>query len=251
MSFLRPATTDSTVALPRPQSGAWTRFGRGRDRLVDAAAARPYLATITILAANVALAAAFLALGELLFADAAELFRELMPGTWLSFAELLFIAAVAWAIDRELSGSARLRLDSFWGLSAAVFLIFAIDEITQATIYLADLLAGAGALAPAPFKDLDAFLLVVLFLAAGLVMIRHVGDLFRHLPAVGLLGIGVLLGIGSQTLDSLWRATEGEFVAEESLKLAAEAFLIGGYLLVLHRIRAAGGEPTRPDASRV
>lgn len=252
MRILRPeAQAETTVPLAAAEFGAWGRLRSKGERLATAAAARPYLATLAILALNATLTVLFVALGQLLFADSRELFRELMPGTWLSFAELLFMAAVAWTIQLRLTGSTRLRLDNLWGLTAAVFLVFAVDEITQATIFLADLLAEAGALAPAGFKDLDAFLLVVLFLAAGLAMLRYAGELLAHPRSVGLLCIGVMLGMGSQTLDSLLPATEQEFVAEESLKLAAEAFLIGGYLLVLHRVANLGPGLPRESTDRV
>ncbi|HZA67541.1 MAG TPA: hypothetical protein VE592_11360, partial [Geminicoccaceae bacterium] len=66
--------------------------GRGR-RLVDwavalarQAAERPLSALAAILAANLVLIGLFVAAGELVFADPAEFFRELMPGTWLSVA---------------------------------------------------------------------------------------------------------------------------------------------------------------------
>ena len=252
MSFLRPATqSETTVPLPRPQYG-WLARGRSRgEGLIAAAAARPYIATLRILILNAVLAAACVGLGHLLFADSRELFRELMPATLVSFLELLFLAAVAWTINVAVAAPNRPRVDNLWGLSAVVFLVFAVDEITQATIFLADLLAAAGALAPAGFKDLDAFLLVILFLAAGLVLLRHAGEVLAHPPALALLCIGVLLGMGSQTLDSLLPATEQEFVAEESLKLAAEAFLIGGYLVVLHRVTRRSAEPAHQQPGRV
>jgi hypothetical protein len=157
-----------------------------------------------------------------------------MPGTWLSFAELLFVAAIAVAIQRQALGSRRPRLDNFWGLSAVVFAIFAFDEITQFTVFLSDALTSLGALAPQGFRDLDAFLLSVLLLGAAAGLVRYARDLLPYRAAIGVLAVGVLLGIASQSLDSALKSTSGEFVAEESLKLAAEPFLIGGYLLVLH-----------------
>jgi hypothetical protein len=226
------------------------RIGRRRDRLIDRghrlavdAAARPYRATGGILLLNVALIAAFILVGDLLFSDPAELFRELMPGTWLSFAELLFVAVIAWSIQLAARGERRIRLDNFWGLTAAVFAIFAFDEITQLTVFLSDALTSLGALAPEGFRDLDAFLLSVLFLAAAAGMLRHIGDLLPHRAAIAVLGVGVMLGAASQTLDSVLASTSGEFVAEESLKLAAEPFLIGGYLIVLQSFLAARRAP--------
>ena len=213
------------------------------EGLAQAAAARPYRAIGAILALNAALAVAFILAGQALFSDSAEFFRELMPGTWLSFAELLFVAAIAAAIHRGLSGSRRIRLDNFWGLSAAVFAFFAFDEITQLTVFLSSALTSVGTLAPSGFKDLDAFLLTVVFLAAGTVLVRHVRELLAHRAATVVLAVGVLLGMASQTLDSTLASTSSEFVAEEGLKLAAEPFLIGGYLLVLHSVLRRGRRP--------
>jgi hypothetical protein len=222
------------------------RIGRRWNRLIDRghrlavdAAARPYRATGAILLLNVAFIAAFILVGDLLFSDPAELFRELMPGTWLSFAELLFVAVIAWSIQLAARGERRIRLDNLWGLTAAVFAIFAFDEITQLTVFLSDALTSLGALAPEGFRDLDAFLLSVLLLAAAAGMLRHIGDLLPHRAAIAVLGVGVMLGAASQTLDSVLASTSSEFVAEESLKLAAEPFLIGGYLIVLHSFLAA------------
>jgi NAD(P)-dependent dehydrogenase (short-subunit alcohol dehydrogenase family) len=64
------------------------------------------------------------------------------------------MAAAAWAIYRAVTGADRLRLNNFWALSVVVFCVFAIDEITQATIFLADALAAAGAVVVG--SDLDA-----------------------------------------------------------------------------------------------
>jgi hypothetical protein len=182
------------------------------------------------------LAVAFILAGQALFADQAEFFRELMPGTWLSFAQIAFIAVIALAIHGELIPGARLRLDNLWGISVAVFLVFAFDEATQLTIFLADGLTAAGAQTPVGFKDLDAFLVTVLLVAGGAALLRYGRALLAHPAAVVLLAIGVGLGAGSQALDSLFASTPSEFAAEESLKLAAEPFLIAGYLLVLHRV---------------
>jgi hypothetical protein len=59
---------------------------------------------------------------------------------------------------------------------------------------------------------------------------------FRTLPTPRIC-IGVLLGAGSQALDSVVAVSSSEFVAEETLKLAAEAFLIGGFLVALRDLR--------------
>jgi hypothetical protein len=244
MSYLRTAPGAERESVLAARLGRrWDRILDRGHRLAIAAAARPYRATGAILLLNAALIAAFILVGDLLFSDPAELFRELMPGTWLSFAELLFVAVIAWSIQLAARGERRIRLDNFWGLTAAVFAVFAFDEITQLTVFLSDALTSLGALAPDGFRDLDAFLLSVLFLAAAAGMLRHIGDLLPHRAAIAVLGIGVMLGLASQTLDSALASTSGEFVAEESLKLAAEPFLIGGYLLVLQSFLAARRPP--------
>ena len=214
-------------------------------------AARPYAATAALLGVNLVLIGAFIGAGELAFGDPAEFFRELMPGTWLSVAQIAFIAVIAWAVHRELFGSSRLRLDNLWGISVVVFTVFAIDEATQLTIFLADGLAALGALAPAGFKDLDAFLVTVLLLAGGAALLRYGWTLLSHPAALALLALGVVLGGASQTLDSVLSATSSEFVAEESLKLAAEPFLIGGYLVVLGRVMRSKRAREERDASHI
>jgi hypothetical protein len=239
MKQIRPAAGTKVALDPLPaEASPWVALEARVRQLALEAAARPYRSALALLALNAVLLVLFIPAGSVLFSDPAEFLRELMPGTWLSFAELALVAAVAWTIHWELSGSPRLRIDSFWALSAIVFAVFAIDEITQLTIFLADGLTALGALAPAGFRDLDAFLLTVMFLAAGAALLRYGRDLLAHPPAIALLGAGVLLGAASQGLDAVFAATSGEFVAEESFKLAAEPFIVGGYLVVLHRLVA-------------
>jgi hypothetical protein len=228
--------------VARPAGRRWSTIVDHGQRLATAAAGRPFATILGLLLLNASLAIAFILTGRALFSDPAELFRELMPGTWLSFAELLFVAAIAMTIHAVAFGSRRPRLDNFWGLSAVIFAVFAFDEITQLTVFLADALTSLGALAPEGFRDLDAFLLSVLFLGAAAVLIRYARDLLPYRAAIGILAIGVLLGMASQSLDSALQSTSNEFVAEESLKLAAEPFLIGGYLLVLHQFLSSGPE---------
>jgi hypothetical protein len=218
------------------EAAGWERLGDRASARARQAAARPYRSTAFLLGLNALCVLLFVAIGQALFGDPAELFRELMPGTWLSFAELLAVAVVAWVIHTELTGGRRLRLDSFWSLSVVVFVVFAFDEITQLTIFLADGLTALGALAPIGFVDMDAFLLTVLLLAAGAALLRYAREPLRYPAALAVLAVGVLLGAASQGLDSMLRATTGEFVAEESLKLAAEAFILGAYLVVLHQV---------------
>jgi hypothetical protein len=244
MNYLRTAPVAERESVLAARLGRlWDRFLDRAHRLAIALAARPYRAIGTVLLLNVALIATFILAGEVLFSDRAELFRELMPGTWLSFAELLFVAVIAWSIQLAARGTRRIRLDNFWGLTAAVFAVFAFDEITQLTVFLSHALTSLGALAPAGFRDLDAFLLTILFLAAAAAMLRHIGDLLPHRAAIVVLAIGVALGAASQTLDSVLKSTSGEFVAEETLKLSAEPFLIGGFLLVLRSFLAARRSP--------
>lgn len=241
MSYLptAPGAAERESALSARQGRRWDRLLDRGHWLAIVAAVEPFRAIGAILLLNLVLTAVFVVAGELVFSDPAELFRELMPGTWLSFAELLFVAVIAWSVQLAAFGVRRIRLDNLWGLTAVVFTVFAFDEITQLTVFLSHALTSLGALAPEGFKDLDAFLLTVLFLAAAAAMLRHIGDLLPHRAAIAVLSIGVLLGIASQALDSALKSTSGEFVAEESLKLAAEPFLIGGYLLVLRSFVAA------------
>lgn len=200
------------------------------------AAERPYASTLALFAANLLAIGLMIGAGALLFADPSEFFRELMPGTWLSVAQLGFIAATAWAIHRQVLPGSRLRLDNLWGISVVVFAAFAIDEATQLTIFAADVLTSLGALAPAGFRDLDAFLLTVLLAAGAAALLRYGWTLLSHPAALAVMAIGVALGGASQLLDATLASTTSEFVAEESLKLAAEPFLIGGYLVVLHQV---------------
>src|SRR5687768_18218979 len=119
------------------QGGGWlTRIADRGERLALRLSARPYAAMAGVLAVNAILAGLFILAGEVLFDDPAEFFRELMPGTWLSFLELLFVASIASTIHRLGGGSGRMGLSDFWGLSAAVFAAFAFLEITQLTQFL-------------------------------------------------------------------------------------------------------------------
>jgi hypothetical protein len=222
----------------------WTRLADRSERFAIRLSDRPYAAMAWVLVLNASLAAVFILAGEVIFDDPAEFFRELQPGTWLSFAELLFVASVASAIYRLGGGSGRAGLGDFWGLSAAIFAIFAFLEITQITQFLGKGLDSLEASAPFGFRDIDAFVLSLLFVAAAVGMLRYIRDLFAHPPAMAVLAVGVLLGAASQTLDSALKSTSGEFVAEECFKLAAEVFLIGGYLIVLHRVRRTGAHQT-------
>ena len=201
-------------------------------------AERPLAALLGALALNLVLAGIGVAAGLVLVGDQAKYFRELAPGTWLSWGQLLLIAATVWAV--------RTRADrdvpwwrSFWGLSAVFFVLFAFDEITQFTIFAADALErGFGARPSAGFHDVQAVLLTMLFTAAALILLPRALVLLRHPLGLALLGAGAALGAASQALDSFGPATRWEFVAEETLKLGAEAFLLGGFLVVLRDVLA-------------
>lgn len=219
-------------------------------RLGDAAAAasgRPSAALLALLGLNLALAALLAPLGWAATGDQALFFRELMPGTWLSFGELVLVSAIAWRaheLDRPgsqpLGGIRRLRrYDDFWALSAGVFLVLAIDEITQATLFLSKWMKDAlHVSAPGAFVDVDSAVLVLLFSACALLLARRALVLFRHPRALALLVVAGLLGAGSQAIDSLVPVSEWEMVVEESLKLASAAFFVGGYLTALRDLIA-------------
>jgi hypothetical protein len=210
-------------------------------------AQRPRLAVAGLLALDAGLAACFVAVGLALAHDQALMFRELAPGTLLSFAQLLLTAAAAWAVHRRVD-PARSWRRSLWGLSAVAILVFAFDEITQSAIFISHALEdGLGVRAAQGFHDLEAVLLVLLFAAAALVVLPKVPALLGHPVAFLLLAAAVALGLGSQALDSFAPATRWEFVAEESLKLGAEVFLAGGFLVALRDV--LGRRATQSEAA--
>ena len=234
-------TADAAVARP-VESRPLGAISAGADTLAVQAARRPLRSLAVLLACNAVLAAAFVAVGLGLVGDQAELFRELHVGTWLSFGQLLFISAVARGLHWR-DGPERRWYLSFWGLSAAIFLVFAFDEITQSAIFLGQLLERGFGVAPAAgFHDLEAVLLTLLFCGAAMLLLPRARVLLRHPLALGLLGVAALLGAVSQTLDSIAPATRWEFVAEESLKLGAEVFFIGGFAAALHGVLKRRGE---------
>lgn len=204
------------------------------DDLACRLAQRPMRSLGALVALALTLSACFFTAGRLA-GDDALFFRELAPGTWLSFAGLLSIAAIAGAVHRR-EAAARPWHQTFWGLSAAIFLVFAFDEITQSAIFLSHLLESFGLTATAGFHDLEAVLLALGFAGAGLLLLPRAIVLRRHPAAFCLLAVGALIGAASQGLDSFAPATSAEFVAEETLKLVAEAFLAGGFLLVLRNV---------------
>jgi hypothetical protein len=207
-------------------------------------APHPFAAMAALLALDAALAACFVAGGLAINGDQALLFRELTPGTFLSFFQLLFIAALAWAVHRRVDGN-RSWLRSLWGLSAAIILVFAFDEITQSAIFVSHALEDwFGIQATGGFHDLEAVLLTLLFAGAALVVLPRLPALLAHPQALAVFVLAVVVGLASQGLDSFAPATRWEFVAEESLKLTAEVLLIGGFLMVLRDV--LGGAATRP-----
>lgn len=206
------------------------------DRLVSRMAVRPLAATAALVGLSLTLSAVFAGAGRLT-GDDALFFRELAPGTWLSFAGLLLIASTAGAIHRREAGG-RHWYQTFWGLCAGIFIAFAFDEITQSAIYLSDLLERFGLTAAGGFHDLEAVLLTLGFLAAGLVLLPRAAVLRHHPLALGLLALAGLIGAASQGLDSFARTTPAEFVGEETLKLLAEAVFAGGFLVALRDVEA-------------
>jgi hypothetical protein len=208
------------------------------DALAVELAARPGRALALVLALDLALAACFVGVGLAVFGDQAELFRELAPGTILSFGQLLLISAITWAAYRRADESRRWWL-SFWGLSAAIFLVFAFDELTQSAMFVSQALEDWFQARPASgFHDVEAVLLTLLFATAALVLLPRALVLLRHPRALLLLGVAVALGAASQSLDSFAPATRWEFVVEEMFKLGAEAFFIGGFLVALRDVLA-------------
>lgn len=191
-----------------------------------------------LLASIAGLAVCFTAFGWALVDDQAAFYRELMPGTWLSAGLLLFTAATALAIHRA-AGTAGRR--DFWSLSAIVFVVLAIDELTQPTVFVSKWLKSEHQIAASgPFNDIDSILVVALLAGCVALLARHALVLLRHRTTIVLFTIGLVLGAASQTLDSVVEPSRWEFVAEECLKLAAIPLVLAGYLAALRDIRGSG-----------
>lgn len=235
--------TGSTSAelAARPVAAHGTRWRTAVDRAVaraEDASGRPLGTLGRILAFNASMAVVFTAFGWALIDDQAAFYREGMPGTWLSAALLLATAATALAVHRR-AGVPRRR--NFWSLSAIVFVAFAIDELTQPTVFLSKWLKSELAVtAPGPFNDIDSLLIWGLLLGCGSLLARHALVLLRHRTTILLFAVGLGLGFASQTLDSLVEPSKWEFVAEECLKLSAIPFVLAGYLAALKDSRGAG-----------
>ena len=234
-------TGSTSAELAAPLATPQTRWQGAVDRAVwaaHAAAPHPLTTLARLLALNLALAVSFTAFGWVLLDDQAAFYRELMPGTWLSAALLLFTAATALAIHRTAGRPGR---RDFWSLSAIVFVVLAVDELTQPTVFVSKWLKSEHQLAaPGAFNDIDSILLVTLLAGCLAVLARHALVLLRHRTTIVLFAAGLLLGGASQTLDSFVEPTMWEFVAEECLKLAAIPFVLAGYLAALRDIRGSG-----------
>jgi hypothetical protein len=232
-----PAAEIAAAPVAVPQA----RWRDVVERVVEeshAASTRPLLLLTKLLAAITALAVCFTAFGWMLLNDQAAFYRELMPGTWLSAALLLFTAATALAIHRA-DGTPGRR--DFWSLSAIVFVVFAIDELAQPTVFISKWLKSEHAItAPGPFNDVDSMLVVALLAGSLALLARYASVLLRHRTTIALFALGLALGGASQTLDSIVEPSKWEFVAEECLKLSAIPFVLAGYLAALSDIRGSG-----------
>jgi hypothetical protein len=181
-----------------------------------------------------------------LVGDPALGLREGAPGTMLSAALLAATAVTAWALHRR-AGAGRWHRD-FWGLSAAVFVVLCVDELTQATIFVGHWLEReVGATAPGAVRDVDAVLLALLFAGCLAFLLPRARVLLAYPVSLGLFAVGGVLGAGSQGLDAFLAVSTAEFVAEESLKLLAEPFVLCGYLAALAVVVR---RPTSPASSQ-
>ena len=239
MKVTGPASSELAAA---PVAVPVTRPQRAVDRAVAAAerlSERPAPLTLArILLLNASLAVCFTAFGWVLLGDQAAFYRELMPGTWLSATLLLLTGATALAVHR---GFGIPRRRDFWSLSAVVFAVLALDELTQPTVFLSKWLkAEHQVAAPAPFNDVDSILLIALLSGCAILLARHALVLLRHRTTILLFAIGLVLGAASQTLDAVVEPSKWEFVAEECLKLSALPFVLAGYLAALREMRGMG-----------
>lgn len=234
----------STVshADPRPRAGqALARRWLARaDATAVRASAAPALALAALIAVNLGLAALGIPLGMLVADDPAAWFREGMPGTWLSAAELLAAAAVAWAVHTRAAGGAPRRWHAdFWGMCAVALAGLTVVELAQPTVFLGHWLEESlGTVAPFGMTNVDATLLVMLLAGLGGVLAYRAAVLLRHPRAAALLVCAVALGLASQGLDSFVPVSAWEFVAEETLKALGEPFLVAGFLVALAATRA-------------
>jgi hypothetical protein len=225
----------SPIAATQPR---WRSLVEHAVAASHQASERPLAVLGQILATGAVLAVCFTAFGWALLGDQAAFYRELMPGTWLSAALLLFTAATALAIHRAAGTPGR---RDFWSLSAIVFVVLAVDELTQPTVFVSKWLKSEHQIAaPAPFNDVDSILLVALLAGCVALLARHAIVLLRYRRTIVLFAVGLALGAASQTLESVVEPTRWEFVAEECLKLSAIPFVLAGYLAALRDIRGSG-----------
>lgn len=239
--------TDPSTSLPatlaegarRSRAAAWVDAA-------DAAAvrwsARTGFVLVWLLAANAVFATAGVALGLLLFDDAALWFRELMPGTLLSAAHMLAAAIAARGVHlRDPRG--RRWHESFWGLSGALLAVLAAVELTQPTVFLSHWLRDAhGVRAPDGFSDVDGLLVTFLLVAVVVALAPRALVLLRYRRALALFAGAAMLAATSQLIDATARVSEWEFVVEDGAKALAGPFLLAGYLAALHAVdrRRAG-----------
>ena len=237
------STEPSSHRLRAVVAGTASRELPARQRLARALAAadatavrvsaRPGAALRWLLAANVALASAGVAVGSFALNDPALYFRELMPGTLLSAAHLLAAAIVARAIHRR-DRRGRDWYESFWGLSAVLLAVLVVVELMQPTIYLSHWLEDAlGVRAPTALVNVDGLLVALLLAAVAAILAARALDVLRYPRAVALFACAASLGVTSQFLDATHRATPWEFVLEDGAKALAGPFLLAGYLVVL------------------
>jgi hypothetical protein len=186
-----------------------------------------------LLAANIVLGAAGVALGQALRDDAALYYRELMPGTLLSAGHILAAALVARAIHRR-DRRGRSWYESFWGLSAVLLAVLVFVELAQPTIFLSKWVQkDLGLRAPAGIADVDGLLVAFLLTAVVAILAARALDVFRYPRAVAVFAGAVLLAATSQFIDATSRVSEWEFVIEDGAKALAGPFLLAGYLVVL------------------
>jgi hypothetical protein len=234
-----PSSHRFRAAVAEPASQAPPAAERLATALAAADAAavrfssRPGAVLGWLLAANVVLAAAGVAVGLVLMDDAALYFRELMPGTLLSAAHILAAALVALAIHRR-DPRGRPWHESFWGLSAVLLAVLVVVELGQPTVFLSKWVQkDLGLRAPAGIADVDGLLVAFLLTAVAAILAARALDLLRYPRALVVFAGAALLGATSQFIDATSRVSEWEFVVEDGVKALAGPFLLAGYLIVL------------------
>lgn len=230
------STAEGSAAGASPVGGRVTRYLEVADATAIRYSAEPGVVLAWLLTANVVLGAAGVALGLGLLDDPALYFRELMPGTLLSAAQILAAALVARSIHlRDRRG--RRWPESFWGLSAVLLSVLVVVELAQPMVYLSHWLRDDyGLRAPLGISDIDGLLMSLMLAAVAALLALRARDVFRYPRALGLFACAALLGATSQFIDATFRVSAWEFVVEDSAKALAGAFLLAGYLAVLGAI---------------